>query len=76
LIVCYQPDYILHSGMEQMKIKFIADQAKSVYRYKNTEAKLLQCCANIHFSKQCLLDNVTPLYAGIKVMAVWPKLVA
>jgi hypothetical protein len=53
--------------MEQMKIKFTADQAKAINRYKNTKTKLLQCCANIHFNKQCLLNNLPPPYARIKV---------
>jgi hypothetical protein len=42
-----------HSEMEQIRVKFIADQAKSVYRYKNIKTKLLQCCANIYTEAQC-----------------------
>ena len=41
--------------MEYVKIKFIVNQAKSIDRYKNIKKKLLQCCANIYFNKQCLL---------------------
>ena len=34
--------------------------------YKNTRSKLLNCCANIYFNRQCLIKKVTPKYANIK----------
>jgi hypothetical protein len=53
--------------MELQKIKLLASQAESVSEYKNTKTKLLQCCANIYFNKQCLIKNITPTYAKIKI---------
>jgi hypothetical protein len=50
----------------------MVDQTKSVYRYKNTKTKLLQCCANIQFNKQCLQNNVTPIYARIQIPKTSP----
>jgi len=34
--------------------------------------KLLLCCANIYFNKQCLIQNLIPTYAKIKVAATSP----
>jgi hypothetical protein len=53
-------------------IKVIASQAKSVNMYKNSKTKLLQCCANICFSKQCVTQSVTPSYAKIRVPYISP----
>jgi hypothetical protein len=55
-----------HLGMENTKFKFIASQAKSINSYKNTRSKLLKCCANIYFNKQCLAKRVIPKYADTK----------
>jgi hypothetical protein len=48
-------------------IKFIASQAKQIYRYKSLKTKILKCNANVFFNKQCLNKNLTPKYANIKV---------
>jgi hypothetical protein len=48
-------------------IKITASQAKSVNSYKNIRTKLLQCCANIYFNKQCVTKRIIPTYAKIKV---------
>jgi hypothetical protein len=53
-------------------IKFIASQAQSIFQYKNVKTKLLKCCADISFNKQCLHHKVTPNYAKIKVPATSP----
>ena len=37
-------------------IKFIASQARTIFQYKNTRTKVLKCCANIYFNKQCLIN--------------------
>jgi len=37
--------------------KFIAGQASSINQYKTTRSKLLKCCANVYFNKQCLAIN-------------------
>jgi hypothetical protein len=66
IINSFQP----HNGMEH--IKFIASQALSIYKYKNIRTKLLKCCANISFNKQCLHHDITPNYAKIKVPATSP----
>jgi hypothetical protein len=46
--------------------KFIATRARTVNLYKNTRAKVLNGCANIHFNKQYLANKVTPKYANVK----------
>jgi len=48
-------------------IKFLASQAKSIHRYKSLRSKILKCNANIYFNRQCLVKNLTPKYATIKV---------
>jgi len=45
-------------------INFIASQARTIFQYKNTRTKVLKCCANIYFSKQCLI-KIIPSYANI-----------
>ena len=47
-------------------INFIARQANNVNLYKNFRSKLLRCCANIYFNKQCLSKSVIPKYANTK----------
>jgi len=46
--------------------KFIAGQASSINQYKNTTSKLLKCCVNIYFNKQCLAKKIIPNYAKLK----------
>ena len=59
--------------MEQKrKIRLIASQAQSINNYKNRKMKLLLCSANIYFNKQCLIQNLTPTYAKIKVANTSP----
>jgi len=41
-----------HNGMAS--INFIESQARTIFQYKNTRTKVLKCCTNIYFSKQCL----------------------
>jgi len=52
--------------------KFIAGQASSINRYKNTRSKLLKCCANIYFNKQCLAKKIIPNYAELKFQNTSP----
>jgi hypothetical protein len=47
--------------------KYAANEAKNIYHYKNTEAELLNCSANIYFNQQCIKKGITPKYAKIKV---------
>ena len=47
--------------------KFLASQAKSIYRYKSLRTKVLKCNADIFFNKQCLTKSIIPKYANIKV---------
>jgi len=60
----------IHFGMEN--IKFIAGQARAINLYKNTRSKLLKCCANVCFNKQCLAKRVVPSYANIKCQNTSP----
>jgi ACR3 family arsenite efflux pump ArsB len=55
---------IQHFGMVNTKFNIIASQAEAIY--KNTRSKLLKCCANIYFNKQCLVKQVIPKYAKVK----------
>ena len=48
-------------------IKFVACQAHTIFQYKNTRIKVLNCCANIYFNKQCLIKKIVPNYANIKL---------
>jgi hypothetical protein len=48
------------------KVKSVVLQVNSVNLYKNCRSKLLKCCANIYFNKQCLLKKVIPKYTKIK----------
>jgi len=54
------------------KIRLIASQAHSFNIYKNQKLKLLVCSANIYFNKQCLVQNLIPAYAKVKVAATSP----
>jgi predicted RNase H-like nuclease (RuvC/YqgF family) len=48
-------------------IKTLASQAKSINSYKNLRTKVMKCCANIYFTRQCLIKKVIPKYAKIKI---------
>jgi hypothetical protein len=43
---------VKHNGM--VFIKYNACQARTIYQYKNVKTKLMKCCANIYFNRQCL----------------------
>ncbi len=45
----------------------LASQAKNINNFKNLKQKVLKCCANIYFNKQCLLHGLTPKYGNIRV---------
>jgi len=45
-----------HIGMTNVKL--LASQALLVSLYMNIRSKLLKCCANIYFNKQCVALNV------------------
>ena len=47
-------------------IEFIAGQARAINLFRKTRCKLLKCCADICFSKQCLAKRLIPSYANIK----------
>jgi hypothetical protein len=55
-----------HNGMSLIKIT-LASQARSISQYKNLRIKVMKCCANIYFNKQCLIKTVIPNYAKIKI---------
>jgi len=52
--------------------KFIAGQASSIKQYKNTRSKVLKCCANVYFNKQCLAKKIIPYYAKLKFQNTSP----
>ena len=55
-------------------IKFVhASQARNIYRYKNIKRKILKCCANLYFNKQCLKYDLVPRYTKIHVPHTSPS---
>jgi hypothetical protein len=62
--VASEINILQHNGMET--IKFIPSQAKFISAYKNTETKLMNCCANIYLNKQYLQNRLIPRYAQMK----------
>jgi hypothetical protein len=48
-------------------IKTLATQDKSIDLHKNLRIKVMKCCANIYFNRQCLIKKATPKYAKIKI---------
>ena len=57
--------YTTHNGMASVKL--IASQACTIFQYKNTRIKVLKCCTNSYFNKQCLNKRIVPSYANIKL---------
>ena len=53
-------------------VKFTVSQARSIYQYKNLKVKVLKCCADIFFNRQCLTKKIIPNYANIKVPVTYP----
>jgi len=53
-------------------IKTLASQAKSINSYKSLRTKVMKCCANIYFNRQCLIKKVIPKYAKIKIPYTFP----
>jgi hypothetical protein len=56
---------VSHNGMAS--IKLIASQVRTIFQYKNTRIKVLKCCANIYFNKQCLNKRIVPSHAKLKI---------
>ena len=56
---------IRHIGMSFTK--FMDCQAPCISHYKNLRTKIMKCCANIYFNRQCLKNEVVPKYANIKI---------
>jgi len=55
----------------QLCLTFIqASQAKCVNKYKNLRIKVLKCCANIYFNRQCLKQNLNPKYSKYFIILV------
>lgn len=49
--------------------KFIVDtQARSINQYKNVKRKILNCNANIYFHQQCIIKELIPKFAKIKIL--------
>ena len=36
-------------------IKFNASQARTIFQYRNIKTKIMKCCANIYFNRQCFI---------------------
>jgi len=52
------------------KIKFVVRQANSINLYKKVSFKLLKCCANIYFNKQCLVISPKITFYIIKPVVI------
>ena len=50
----------------------IASQANRIHHYKNVRRKILKCCADIYFNKQCIKQNLIPNYAKLKISNTSP----
>jgi len=61
----------MHNGMASLK--YIASQARSIHQYKKLKIKILKCCADIFFNRQCLTKKIDPNYANIKKLAVYGR---
>jgi len=48
-------------------IKVLASQVQSINLHENIITKVMKCCANIYFNRQCLIKKVVPKYANIKI---------
>jgi hypothetical protein len=48
-------------------IKVLTSQAKTISHYNNLRTKVMKCCANIYFNRQCLKNKIIPVYAKIKI---------
>ena len=48
-------------------INILACQAQTINHYKNVRTKVLKCCANICFNRQCLIKKAIPKYANIHI---------
>jgi len=48
-------------------IKLFVSQAKHINQYKNLRTKVVNCCANIYFNRQCIKQGIVPKYAHIKI---------
>jgi len=49
-----------------------ARQAKSNSLYKNLRTKVMKCCTNIYFNRQCLIKQIIRNYAKIKILYTSP----
>jgi hypothetical protein len=54
------------------KVKSVASQTPIINLDKNLRSKLLKCCANIYFNRQCLHKKIIPKYVNIKVANTSP----
>ena len=48
-------------------IKLVASQAKCTKQYKNLRVKVLKCCVNIYFNRQCMKRDIISKYARVKI---------
>jgi hypothetical protein len=46
--------------------------AQSINLYKNSRTKIMKCCVNIHFIKQCLYKKLIPKYANLNISNTSP----
>jgi len=47
----------VHNGMEIIKFKFKASQARSIYQYKKLKIKVLKCKADIFFKPMWTMES-------------------
>jgi hypothetical protein len=54
------------NGMVKYRL-YDSSQIRSIYQYMNLKRKLLHCTANIKFNKTCIIENIIPKYAAVKI---------
>ena len=73
-MLCYGRNKLLHlfqhNGMAPIKI--LTCQARSINHYKDVRTKVMKCCANICFNRQCLTKKVIPKYANVRITYTSP----
>ena len=59
--------------MRMAPIKILASQAHSVNLYKKLRTKVMKCCANIYFNRECLSKKIIPKYEDPKSVHIYLK---
>ena len=53
-----------------VSVKFRASQPRSIYQYRDLRIKVLKCCADIFFNRQCLTKKIVLNYADTRCFII------